>query len=647
MASALYRSGVAAVQATLYETAIGLFTEALALAPKTAKLYDARASAFERVGRLQDGLLDARMVVKLMPESSRGYLRAARILRKAGKHGNAVALLEQGLRVVPAEDPKGKADLEQELKVVEEARRKAEHCPFASLPVEIFVEILALATEPPPISVYTNTATPRKKSARPNNLYNAMRVCRSWRQIILSTPRFWSTLTIDGEINLSNAQKKVGRILGRANPVVDRRIGGSSQGLKRLVLTAAQNLSSIAFSDILQQISGAGAASTLREVVCSFVDGTITTASVDVEATRVTDLLVFLQKLAKNSLVSLSICSGGRIYPDFDLGSIFTSFPNLSTLHIWGATTSNFILGLRAPFLENGIRPPSLTATSPFSVDPNQHVADYPPTNARNLIVSGAVFVSDSACKLSTFPHLETLELDIIGASIIWDLLSAPNLRRCHAVVYGETHVTELPMPDIARSWAQVEDLRVGGAKRLATRLLDHAHSLGPLRLDHLVSLDLSFASLSSRHLCELFSSTNAPALEHLNLASTTVAHPETSLSLPSELDKLKTLNLAHTLWTTDETIRSLITAAPLLEKLDVRGNAFITGRPLMELVKSRMPAADEAAERQYSLIVDLALEGCTKIETVAVEWLRKHIRPGGVRFQFLDPSERRSRREW
>ncbi|BGP24554.1 proteophosphoglycan 5 [Rhodotorula toruloides] len=646
MASVLYRSGVAAVQATSYETAIELFTEAIALAPKTAKLYDARASAFETVGKLQDGLLDARMVVQLLPESSRGYLRAARILRKAGKHGNAVVLLEQGLRALPAADPKGKADLEQELSAVEEARRRAEHCPFASLPVEIFVEILALVTEPPPVSVYTNAATPRKKTARSNNLYNAMRVCRSWRQIILSTPRFWSTLTIDGEINLGNAQKKVGRILGRANPAADRKNGSSSHGFKRLVLTATQNFSSIAFSDILQQISSDGAASTLREVVCSFVDGTITTASVDVEATRATELLVFLHRHARWSLVSLSICSGGRIYPDFDLGSIFTSFPNLATLHIWGATTSNFILGLRAPFLENGIRPPSLTANS-LSPNPITHAADYPPTNARNIIVSGAVFVSDSVCKLSTFPHLETLELDIIGASIIWDLLSAANLRRCHAIVYGETHVTELPLPDIARAWAKVEDLRIGGAKRLATRLLDHAHSLGPLRLDHLVSLDLSFASLSNRHLADLFGSTNAPALEHLNLASTTVAHPETSLALPSRLDKLKTLNLAHTLWTTDETIRAIVTAAPLLEKLDVRGNAFITGRPLMELVKSRMPTVGEADERRYSLMVDLALEGCTKIETAAVEWLRKNIRPGGVRFQFLDPSERRSRREW
>lgn len=612
-------------------------------------------------------------------------MRAARILRKAGKHGNAVALLEQGLRVVPADDAKGKAvsacilpflDLADlfmvnrtSSKSYTSSRKRArrlkcaqptlcrdgsvhsprvpQHCPFAQLPVEIFVEILALATEPPPIAAFTNSASPRKKSARPNNLFNAMRVCRSWRQIILSTPRFWSTLTIDGEINLSNAPRKIRGCLARANPSADRRNGAGSQGLKRLVLTATQNFSAIGFSDILQQLGSDGAASTLREVVCSFVDGTITTASVDVEATRATELLVFLHRHAKKSLVALSICSGGRIYPDFDLGSIFASFPNLATLHIWGATTSNFILGLRAPFLENGIRPPSVSAVSPFSVDPNQPVAEYPPTNARNLIVSGAVFVSDSACTLSTFPHLETLELDIIGASIIWDLLSAPNLRRCHAIVYGETHVTELPMPDIARSWARVEDLRIGGAKRLATRLLDHAHTLGPLRLDHLVSLDLSFASLSNRHLSDLFGSTNAPALEHLNLASTTVAHPETSLALPSRLDTLKTLNLAHTLWTTDETIRAVIASAPLLEKLDVRGNAFVTGRPLMELVRSRMPMEGEAEERRYSLIVDLALEGCTKIETTAVKWLRKHIRPGGVRFQFLDPSERRSRREW
>jgi len=89
---AFYASGVAAYRAATYETAVDLFTEvrlvpslpvssssssahlqlsaqAISLAPTSAKLYDARAGAYDKLGRLQDGLIDAREVVKLLPSS--------------------------------------------------------------------------------------------------------------------------------------------------------------------------------------------------------------------------------------------------------------------------------------------------------------------------------------------------------------------------------------------------------------------------------------------------------------------------------------------------------------------------------------------------------------------------------------------------
>lgn len=99
-AGALYASGLAAYRATSFETAVELFSDvrsparvvpefaadrqtppqAISLAPKSAKLYDARATAYGKLNKLQEGLLDARQVVKLMPTSHK--VRVVPVLRR-------------------------------------------------------------------------------------------------------------------------------------------------------------------------------------------------------------------------------------------------------------------------------------------------------------------------------------------------------------------------------------------------------------------------------------------------------------------------------------------------------------------------------------------------------------------------------------
>ncbi|GAA6027181.1 hypothetical protein JCM8097_002461 [Rhodosporidiobolus ruineniae] len=704
-AAQLYTQGLAAYKATSFETAVQLFSDAIALGTRSAKLYDARASAYEKLSRLQEGLMDAKEVIKLMPASSKGYLRAARMLRLAGKCANGEKVLLQGLSRVPESDEKGQEDLNKELEALREYKAKLEHSPFSSLPLEIFLDIITLATAPSPVEIYGNSQMPRTKPPRPNTLFSAMRVCRTWYHLIKSTPRLWDTLCLDGVINQKNAERKASFFLSLAcgmevKPDVDGKAQrraekerarlldggtsgrqyGSSKGLRRLVLTAAQDFPAPTYSALLALLASTTAASSLREVVLSFVDGSQSTVSAEAESTRATQLLVFLHQHTRDRLTSLSLCTAGRSYPDFDLTTVFVEFPRLSEFRLVGSTTSNFIFNLRAPFLRHAPAALSDPGSSPADADADATPA-FPPTLAKHLTVLGAVLVTESVLSLSSFPHLETLELDTLKSSTVWPLLSAPNLKKYHAVVYGEASAVELQLPDLEKAWAKVEDLRIGGAKRLAPRLLDHACALGPLHFAHLTTLDLSFAALSSSHLATLFCTSNAPLLADLNLSSTTVSPPSRALVLPDRLDALKSLNVSHTLWTTDETVRGLIGAAPRLGRLEVRGNAFITGRPLMELVKARMPVVDPAVgdvppalssssttaatkkgkEREkpsappppptYSLLSALALEGCTKIETAAVEWLKRNIRPGGVRFQFVDPAERRKggggRWEW
>ena len=529
--------------------------------------------------------------------------------------------------------------------------------PVSQLPLEIFVEIISLVAEPRPLTEYTSAEIPRPRKGRPNALFTCMRVCRAWRRSILSTARFWTTLNIDGTINNKNPERKALWVAERAaggrspSPLLDATRNRSpapppiGTGIQRLVITAAQELSEQAFDAVLAVVA---AATTLRHVVCSFADGLRTTSSVQTEARRASRLVNLLHERARETLQSVSICTGGRIYPDFDLGHFFAAFPHLESLNLRGSAVSSFIVGINAAFLRPSLASLAIdAANSADQLEAGNTDSECPaPTRARSVTITGAVFVSDTSCHLASFPHLEHLELDIVGAGTVWQLLSAPRLRTFRATLFGESHVVSLPIPDLAAAWSHVEDLRLGGAKRFAARLLQEAIRIGPLRFNHLRDLDLSFANLTNEHLSVLFDSTNAPLLETISLASTTASPPEVKLVLPSRLDALKRLNISHTAWATDDTIRALIVSAPRLEALEARGNVALSGRPLMELVRARMSSdGDQAelAEGPYSRLTMLALEGCTKIETPAVEWLRKHIRPGGVKFQFIDPCDRRS----
>lgn len=482
-----------------------------------------------------------------------------------------------------------------------------------------------------------------------------MRVCRNWFRIIKGSPQLWHTLRLDGIINAKNAEKKTRLFLQRALGQDEENRSGrgvprsivnhdalevttTARGIQRIVFTAAQDIPSPAFTSILEQLRESGVTSTLREVVLSCVDGSRTTLSNEREATIANELLVFLHAHSQACLVSFSICTAGRCYPAFDVASIYHAFPRLESFNIWGRRVSNFVSNLRAPFLLNMNSREESDDVPGGSIDDS--LPSPTPTNARALTVTGSVLIADSPCRLSSFPHLTSLELDLLGGSVIWDLLSAPDLRKFHVALDGD----DLPpsLPDLASSWAKIESLALGGSKLLPARLLEHAISID-LGFQHLTSLDLTFCSVSTRHLALFDSRTRAPHLETLKLASTTTGPTKSDLVLP-QLDSLRSLDLSHTLWTNDETIRDLVPKCGKLVKLAVVGNAFITGRPVMELVLARKPPPVEggAGGTRFSDMTELKLEGCDKLETAAVDWLRKNTRPGVVKFQFLDPADRR-----
>lgn len=518
----------------------------------------------------------------------------------------------------------------------------SQHSPLSHLPTEIFIDIISLAIER---SVdYTSSLTPRVKPPRPNTLLAALSVSRTWYQAISGAPRLWSILRLDGEINLKNFRAKARgwalKSLGRSTKAERDELGRANEngpGLDQLIITAAQEFAPMEFQDTLSSLHMTGALRSLRHFTISFVDGARTEEAASRESKMTAETLTFLYTHLSTNLHSFTVCSRGRVYPDFEMASFYFAFPSLHTLRLCGNTNSNSVAGVRGDFL------------SRYNVikDLDGKLEDRPPTKARHLTLGGAALVTDAPIRLPDFPLLEELDVEAIGAASFWELLSAPNVKQYHAVVYGENHVVELPLPSIAKAWRRVESLRLGGAKRFAPRLLEEAIS-SRISFPHLTSLDLAFVSLSTPQLA-LFDSSNAPALTTLNLSSTTCSTLGAHFAFPT-FAALKVLNISHTLWVNDDTIRSLVTLTPRLERLSAIGCVNVSGRPLMELVRFRMPVAvTEGAgggvepARQYSQLVELRLDGCTKIETPAVDWLRKYVQ--SFKFTWLDPAESKGRK--
>lgn len=509
--------------------------------------------------------------------------------------------------------------------------------PFSRLPSELFIEIIAFAIARP--NDYTVAYTPRVKPRRPHALLASRAVSRSWYSAIAGSPRLWSALRLDGEINSKNlqakaigwAQKALGRVPGQ-----QRVHGEDGPGITELVITAAQEVSPVALQDLLLQLFTMGALKSLQHFTISFVDGNRTAEAASRESKMTGEALSFLHTHLRLSLHSLTLCTRGRLYPDFEIASVYLAFPSLHTFRIWGINNAASVAGVRSEFL------------SRYNVkkDESGNCEGRTPTNARHLSVGGAVLVNDTPCHLADFPLLQSLEIKAVGAATIWELLSAPRLKVFHTVIYGEQHVVELPLPAIAEAWECVESLRLGGAKRFAPRLLDQA-VLCHLSFPHLTHLDLAFASLSTAQLA-LFDASNAPSLISLNIPSTTCATLGGTFDLPS-LTSLRFLNISHTTWTTDSIIRSLLTLTPRLERLSAIGAINLTGRPLLELVKARMEVVADgvrAAESSppFSGLVELKVEGCSKIEPAAVDWLRKYLK-AGFKFTWLDPADKARKR--
>ncbi|KAB8290264.1 hypothetical protein EYC80_011130 [Monilinia laxa] len=96
-----------------YQGALLAFTEAIKLSTDNLLLtaLDHRAATFEKLDLLQSALRDAKEMLELKPELSKGYLRCGKVLQLKGEHKLALKIYERGLGKVKVGTDKDRVGL--------------------------------------------------------------------------------------------------------------------------------------------------------------------------------------------------------------------------------------------------------------------------------------------------------------------------------------------------------------------------------------------------------------------------------------------------------------------------------------------------------------------------------------------------------
>ncbi|KAI0673343.1 hypothetical protein C8Q78DRAFT_1067697 [Trametes maxima] len=180
-----FTQGVSHFRAGKLEEAIDCFSQALKLGGDGSIIYDSRAAAYQKLGKLKNALRDAKAVIDLQPDRWQGYARSSRLFLQARKYDAASRMVELALERVPTDQGRRREEMVA-LQTDIHAKQAGAHklisqrtYHFGKLPVEIATNMFSMVLEEDHAYVVT-----------------LAQVCRNWRTSVLGTPSFWRTLVL-------------------------------------------------------------------------------------------------------------------------------------------------------------------------------------------------------------------------------------------------------------------------------------------------------------------------------------------------------------------------------------------------------------------------------------------------------------------
>ncbi|KAF1347605.1 hypothetical protein BDV97DRAFT_370517 [Delphinella strobiligena] len=307
-----------------YAKALQYFTDAITSEPNlTVSLLDNRAATYDKLDDVTSALKDAKNAIRLHEKDPTGYLRAGRLLQKAGKHEVALGIYKHGIK-------KKTRNVELLLKEHDKLLRltatsKAAD-PFAQLPIEL-VEILI-----------SNLSF--------RQIVNCTRVSKQWNTLISSLPDLWKNL------DLSEAKRLVKNdfislCLNRSSRTITsahlKLLAGFDKAIAALV-HHCKNLHTLSISDggvrsydFVQTLSSARCARNLTTLRFG-VDAPVTMGSVS----RLLHELTSLRHVEVHSVVF----DGWRDGPGWT-----AEMPQLQTLTLASSTPNTSLESLGLPSL--------------------------------------------------------------------------------------------------------------------------------------------------------------------------------------------------------------------------------------------------------------------------------------------------------
>ncbi|KAF7918203.1 uncharacterized protein EAE98_009815 [Botrytis deweyae] len=189
-----------------YQGALTAFTEAVKISTDYLLLtaLDHRAATYEKLDLLQPALKDAKEMLELKPELSKGYLRCGKALQLKGEHQLALKIYERGLRKVKIDTDKDRLTLQSMFNKLQKSLAPSKTLdPLSYLPFEL-AEMIA-----------------QQLSIRERMI--CLSVSKSWKRVLESSHKLWTTF--DTSITRRGlSQKSLKAYLRRSNYTVDEAV---------------------------------------------------------------------------------------------------------------------------------------------------------------------------------------------------------------------------------------------------------------------------------------------------------------------------------------------------------------------------------------------------------------------------------------
>ncbi|KAG2184457.1 hypothetical protein INT43_000366 [Umbelopsis isabellina] len=183
-----FAQGNEAFQRSQFKAAYQHFSSSLLKDPGNIVILDCRAATSEKLGRYEDVLQDARLMVKSEPLKARGYIRMIKALNASKQKAKAQQIVHVALKRVPVSDKLYQAL--KALKTTEEIIRPAKNY-WPLLPTELIWSIFCYLT--------------LEDRAR------CLMVCRHWYQFFINEPTIWRTIEIKSyyRLTIRNLQRYI------------------------------------------------------------------------------------------------------------------------------------------------------------------------------------------------------------------------------------------------------------------------------------------------------------------------------------------------------------------------------------------------------------------------------------------------------